>query len=448
MKSLKNKWLGAIICLLSLVALSPAHAQIVDPEQQTTKFVDPEQQDSTQSTIAKLYQDVEILKRLKITGYLQAQYQVTDSIGAKSFAGGDFPTFDDKRFLLRRSRIKATWSNIHSSFVFQIDATENGIVSLRESYLKYTDPYLELFTITAGVFNRPFGYEIGYSSSDRESPERGRMSQTIFPGERDLGFMLTVQAPKTSRWNFIKLDLGLLDGTGLGAKEFDKKKDFISRLSIIKSTPNEKIKIGLGVSVYDGGFVLANDTMYSMSTVKDTLRFVVEKKEIGAYTKRTYYGADAQVSIDWVGGITTIRAEYITGDQPSLATDTKSVSALILGPDGKTGTGAYAYNRKFNGAYFYFLQNIGQSKAQFVLKYDWYDPNTAVSGNQIGITGTKTSAADIKFTTLGLGAIWRFDQNMKFMAYYDIVKNESTQLKGYTQDVKDNVLTLRLQYRF
>jgi len=448
MKSLKNKWLVALACLLYLSALSPAHAQIVDPDQQTTKFVDPEQQDSTQSTIAKLYQDVEIMKKLKVSGYMQAEYQVADSSGIKSFAGGDFPTYEDKRFLLRRARLKIAWYNIHSSYVFQIDAVENGVPSLKDAYFKYTDPYLELFSITAGVFNRSFGYEIGYSSSDREAPERGRMSQIIFPNERDLGFMVTVQAPKTSRWSFLKLDAGLVSGTGVGAKEFDKKKDFVSHLSINKSSNNEKIKIGLGASLYDGGFVLINDTVYTMNIVNDTTKFIVENDKIGDFSKRTYYGLDAQVSIDWVGGITTIRAEYIAGTQPSTATDSKSISVPIYGADGKTGVGAYAYNRKFNGAYFYFLQNIGQSKAQLVVKYDWYDPNTEVSGNQIGITGTKTSSADVKFTTLGLGAIWRFDQNMKFMAYYDIVKNESTQLKGFTQDIKDNVLTLRLQYRF
>ena len=84
------------------------------------QIVDPEQQDSTQSTIAKLYQDVESLKKLKITGYIQAQYQLADSAGIKSYAGGDFPSFDDKRFLIRRGRLKATWTNTHSSFVFQL----------------------------------------------------------------------------------------------------------------------------------------------------------------------------------------------------------------------------------------------------------------------------------------------------------------------------------------
>ena len=48
----------------------------------------------------------------------------------------------------------------------------------------------------------------------RESPERGRMSQLIFPNERDLGAMLTIQGPKLSNWNWLKLEAGLFNGTG------------------------------------------------------------------------------------------------------------------------------------------------------------------------------------------------------------------------------------------
>ena len=105
------------------------------------QIADPEQQDTTQSTIAKLYQDMESLKKLKISGYVQAQYQIADSAGIKSYAGGDFPAFDDKRFMVRRGRLKATWTNSHSQFVFQVDATEAGTVTLKDAYFKYTDPF-------------------------------------------------------------------------------------------------------------------------------------------------------------------------------------------------------------------------------------------------------------------------------------------------------------------
>jgi hypothetical protein len=34
------------------------------------------------------------------------------------------------------------------------------------------------------------------------------------------------------------------------------------------------------------------------------------------------------------------------------------------------------------------------------------------------------------------------------MAFYEFVKNENTAIKGFTQDLKDNVFTLRAQFKF
>lgn len=436
MNLLKKKWLAAILCLIVTAITHPSFGQVADPEQA----------DTTQSTIAKMYNDLETIKKLKITGYVQAQFQYADSSGSPAaYAGGNFAPGDDKRFMVRRGRLKATWTNTNSQYVLQVDANEGGAVVLKDAYFKFTDPYLQMFTLTGGVFNRPFGYEITFSSSDRESPERGRMSQIIFPNERDMGFMLTIQAPKTSRWNCLKLDAGFFNGTGLNAKEFDKKKDFIGHLTYNAATRDEKIKYGVGVSLYDGGFAMPNDTLYKMSTVTDTAKFTYSNDHNRVYSTRMYYGGDAQISIDWLPGITTFRAEYITGVQPASSTTTTSVSVMPT---------TSVFTRKFNGAYFYFLQNVGQTKLQLVAKYDWYDPNTDVKGTEVGMTtkisqtGVATNVNDIKFSTLGLGAIWRFDQNMKIVAYYDMVKNEKTSVKGYYTDIKDNVVTIRLQYRF
>ncbi|MFM7903371.1 MAG: porin [Bacteroidota bacterium] len=55
----------------------------------------------------------------------------------------------------------------------------------------------------------------------------------------------------------------------------------------------------------------------------------------------------------------------------------------------------------------------------------------------------------MKYTTLGLGLNWYYDQNIRLMAYYDMVTNEtSTNLSGWTADKQDNVFTLRMQVKF
>jgi hypothetical protein len=468
------------IILVIMAGFLPVSAQ-VNSEQKA---------DTLTPAVEQVKSDMTILKRLKITGYIQAQWQKAEQAGIPSFAGGNFPADVDNRFSVRRGRVKFTYDNDWSQYVLQFDVTERG-VAIKDAYASFTDPWTKYFTWTGGVFNRPFGYEIVYSSSMRESPERSRIVQTLFPGERDLGAKLTIQPPKTSRFNFISLDLALINGTGNTVNDFDKYKDVIGRLAITKSNKKENIKYGVGISYYYGGWKQGTKYNYSMKDVTLTSggtmkAFVVDSVSslIGDRLKREYFGIDAQFSFDFPFGMTTIRGEYIMGTQPGTFSTTTSVTTqptqnpavLYTTTPIQDSTGAItgyttvanptvnsdAYSRKFNGFYFYFVQNIFQTRHQLIFKYDWYDPNTDIAGNDIGANakslpkGAKpTSSTDIKYSTIGIGWAFRWNSNVKLTAYYDIVKNESTSgitnkspLKDFSTDMKDNVFTLRLQYKF
>lgn len=400
--------------------------------------------------------DLEIFKKLKISGYVQGQFQLAEQKGIKSYEGGDFSPISDKRFMVRRGRVKVAYETEITQFVIQIDATEKG-VSLKDAYASFREPWLKMFGLKVGVFDRPFGYEIAYSSSLRESPERGRMSQILFPGERDLGAMLTINPWKTSRFNGIKLDAGLFSGNGINP-DFKEMKDLITHLTYSGSTKNEFFKYGVGVSYYLGGVYQGSKKIYSMQTMEDgeTMGFAVDSTSTnkGQYAKREYYGADLQLTFAFPFGITQLRGEFIMGQQPAYdgngSTSTSDATFVKTPPTKDT------YIRKFNGAYFYFVQNIMQSKFGVFAKYDWYTPNTDVSGDNIkptysfnGVNNkTYLSSADVKYSTLGFGANFKMTENIKFTAYYAIVRNEGTMIDGYYTDVKDNVFTLRMQYKF
>ena len=181
------------------------------------------------SAVESLQSDNDVAKRLKISGYVQAQYQVADTAGISSVAGGNFGAGMDNRFTVRRGRVKVAYTYENALAVMQMDITEKGM-AIKDAYLSLTEPWLNTLTLTGGVFDRPFGYEISYSSGSRETPERSRMFQTLFPGERDLGAKLTIQAPKTSNWNFLKLELGVLAGNGINV-ETDSYKDVVAHLT-------------------------------------------------------------------------------------------------------------------------------------------------------------------------------------------------------------------------
>jgi len=442
MKSIKSLLL-LIVLLTAPFAAARISAQVTESKADTVYPI-----------LEKAQSDLAILNRLKITGYIQAQFQKADTAGIESFAGGNFPANIDNRFAVRRGRVKLTYDYAFSQFVMQVDVTEKG-VAIKDAYVSFTDPWLNCFAVTAGVMDRPFGYEISYSSSSRESPERTRLFQTLFPGERDLGAKLTFQPPKTSRFNFLKIDAGLYNGIGPNAIDFDGFKDFIGHAMINKSSANEKIKFGLGVSYYNGGWRQGTKYLYNMSDLAlstgNVMAFAVDStsSKVGTELRRKYYGADAQVSFDFPFGMTTLRGEYIQGTQPG-------TSATTVSPSTQPGD---AYLRNFNGGYFYWIQNIMQSKFQTVVKYDFYDPNTDVAGNNIGVKisgkNKATNATDIKYSTLGLGLVYKWNSQVKITAYYDMVTNETTTalpnastLKDLAKDRKDNVFTLRVQYKF
>lgn len=413
-----------------------------------------ESADTLNAKIENVKSDLDILKKLKISGYVQAQWQLADSNGISSFSGGNFPKNADNRFSVRRGRVKFAYTGTLTQFVLQIDATERG-VALKDAYVNFKDPWLQMFTIQGGMFNRPFGFEIAYSSSMRETPERARITQTLFPGERDLGAMLTIQPRKESRFNFIRLNAALIAGNAI-ASEIDSKKDFVGQLGINKTTRNEKFRYAIGISYYNGGVFQETKKVYNMVTLADgmTKGLAVDSTESnkGRYAKREYFGADAQFSLDWLIGVTTLRGEYVWGSQPGGSKSNVSPSNRSIPDPGTLDT----YNRSFSGGYVYLVQNILQSRHEVVVKYDFLDPNTEVKGMDIisGVTYNENTlktgfgTADISYTTWGFGYNVRINPNIKLMAFYEIVKNESTAFKGYSQDLKDNVFTLRAQFKF
>lgn len=66
----------------------------------------------------------------------------------------------------------------------------------------------------------------------------------------------------------------------------------------------------------------------------------------------------------------------------------------------------------------------------------------------IGRAGADLAAADIRFSTLGMGLTRYFTRNLMILASYDLVRNEKTALAGYADDMQDDVFTLRMQLRF
>jgi hypothetical protein len=168
-------------------------------------------------------------------------------------------------------------------------------------------------------------------------------------------------------------------------------------------------------------------------------KFVLNSKNdgnIGKYATRHYFGIDAQVGIITSTGLTQLRGEYIWGNHSGNADGAYDFKFAAV----PTGV---VYMRKIMGGYLILTQDLGKIPFTAVLKYDWYNPNTEVSGNNI------TGKGEITMQTIGAGVLWRINAALRLTGYFDFVSNEtSSALAGYESNRKDNVFTLRLQYKF
>jgi hypothetical protein len=303
------------------------------------------------------------LNRLRVTGYLQAQY-LNDERSVNE-TNGPAATRNLDQFSVRRARVKFTYQfSPTSRFVLQPDVTSSG-VTLKDGYVEFTEPWTTWkHTLTAGQFNWPFGYEIMYSSSSREVPERSRAVRTLFPGERDRGVMLS----GLGLGERLSYRVALVNGTGTGQSfDFNKRKDVVGRLGYSFGA------VDVGASLYRGSDLVPTST--------NTRGIEFDKERQG-------------IDVQWATPIQGLglRGEYITGKQAPAAGTTRSVSQDV------------------EGWYFYAIQNLG-TRHQLVVRADEYDPDTNISNNAI--------------RTINPTYIFHWDANSKVMASYELIETQA-----------------------
>lgn len=397
--------------------------------------------DTLSNEMETLDKIVKNLSKFKVSAYIQGQYQYGQKDATlKVGDSNEDPEKGFNRIGIRRGRMKFEYNDGIGTGAIQIEVNDKG-VSFRDLYIGVKDPWTKRNQLMAGVFNRPFGYEVTFSTSSLESPERATVIQYFFPDERDLGAMLSLRTPTESPLNFLRLDAGLFAGNSIN-RDTDNKKDFIGRIGASKKIGKD-MQWGLGFSYYNGSVYNPTSTAFEM--VEKQFR-AIDKGKTGTFMKREYFGLDAQFSLFSAIGKTEIRAEGLWGTQPGIAASSKSPNYSSR----PTNTEANAlYARPFLGYFFYFIQDIGSSPFSLVLKYDTYDPNTKVKDNEVGREESLTNSTDLTQSTVGVGALYSFSKHIRLQCYYEFNTNETSEfVRGYEKNRKDNALTVRLQYKF
>jgi hypothetical protein len=414
--------------------------------------------------------DLQKLAKIKVSGYIQAQWQNYENLN----------TQPSNFFSLRRVRVKFTYEAADGvKFVLCPDFSP-GNFALKDAYVVLNDRWTKSFSLWAGKFNRP-NYEVEYSSSQREIAERSKVIGTLYPGERAIGAKLEFNPQSLP----IHVQLALLNGnedliitnntgaelnnkTALGVnKDFDNYKDIMLRATYNLSLGSFG-GLDFGAHGYFGSLKsLATQTLSSdYTTVKDV--------KFGDAVKRNWVGGEFQLFADVLGGL-SIKGEYIAGKNASIGYASVPAAGTTAAVPGVAN-----FQNKFAGYYLYFIKNLGK-KNQFAFRYDYYDPNTDVTGKDVNIKKfTPADATILKSRTVGKGDLATstfgfalhhyFDDNIRISLNYDIVQNEKvgstagvsnlmenyTKADGtvvkngldYTKNVNNNLLTLRLQAKF
>jgi len=232
--------------------------------------------------------------------------------------------------------------------------------------------------------------------------------------------------------HLLTLDAGLFVGNGINL-ETDSRMDFIGRLSAGETIGN--VMLGGGVSYYNGSVFQGTENVYKMNGNRFELNN--DPSNQGKYAKREYLGFDLQLNVASDLGLTKITSEYIFGQQPGTETSSRSPNSSSL-PNRDT------YIRNVSGGYVMLVQDFEKLPFSAVLKYDWYDPNTKVSGNEVGLGGTNET--DLLRSAYGFGVLWHAMRNVRLTAYYEINNKETSD--NILSTFKGDTFTLRLQYRF
>lgn len=245
--------------------------------------------------------DVSKIKKIAVSGYVQTRYQAFQNPEDKR------ALHTDDTFLVRRARVKVTAKPTDKSVaVIQLDAGNNK-VGVKDAYVQYNTAGGPLLgpSYQVGQQNWWFGYEVPYSSSRRETPERALWARRFFQGERDRGLVLT--SPFSTNWFGT---LGVYDGSGV--ESVNTLTNVVTAVGPPVTTTNIKSSANVANDYNNQKDILAN-LKYSAASMEFGVSgyfgegiWNKDRTAMNSSTNKVRYGADFRYYWDRV----TFKSEY------------------------------------------------------------------------------------------------------------------------------------------
>jgi hypothetical protein len=403
-----------IVAVIAALALAPTVTFAQEAQAAAPASIDPAVLEGKIEALAEQYAetkgDVSSLKRLKISGYLQARYGWSEAANYNKSEQGVAPSNpanfaaaapSNQGFFIRRGRLKAVYDADQSAYAVQIDIIPTG-VTIKEGYATLKLP--RGFAVDAGLQLFPFGYEVASrSSSDLDTLERAAVTRAFLDGEYDLGVALR------GKVSIVDFKVGLFNGNGIKGNgaglDNDPLKDVIGRATV---------DLGMLTAGVSGWYGKTRNYMRNDDKTYDRTRFAV----------------DAQLYLDLlpVGG-TALKGEWMVG--------TNTIGGT-LGVGGGTPTGTAAgVPPTGHGFYLLVTQNLF-TQFQVAGRYEQY-----VGNNTLVVATNAVKRQD----EVQLAGHWYVGQNYKFSASW---YHPTNAVLGPTAvaDPKKDQLFLQAQAKF
>jgi hypothetical protein len=223
--------------------------------------------------------------------------------------------------------------------------------------------------------------------------------------------------------------------------------------------------LDFGAHGYFGSY--KSNALKTLSSDYTTIKDV----QFGDAVKRNWVGGEFQLFADILGGL-SVKGEYIAGKNASIGYSPVAAAGTTAAIPGVAN-----FQNNFAGYYLYFIKNLGK-KNQFAFRYDYYDPNTDITGKDVTVAKYTSADAttlksrvsgksDLATSTFGFALHHYFDDNLRISLNYEIVQNEKVGSAGlltedytkadgtkvvkgldYSNVINQNLLTLRIQAKF
>ena len=383
---------------------------------------------------------------LKVSGYVQAQYQY-DQASRDELAPGGTP-LNQNRFLVRRGRVRVTadWQAWQAVVELDGNTTRGPAVGLQRAELTWRAPWgtreKPWLAVTLGLTDIPFGDELRVPQDQLPFLERSAGSLAFFTGPRDVGVRLH------GALDWFRYDLAALNGApldergGLAALDPSKSLDLVGRLGA-DTSDLAGLRITGGVSYLTGrGFSPGTDASKSQVLWRDfngdgqlgdgELVAVPGTAAIASATfERWAVGADVAASLRSPIGLTRVAAEGALGNNIDRGLFT--ADPVLAGRDQRGLTGLVSLTHDLPWWVY-----VG-------VRASLYRPDLDLTDQRRGVPVPASPRYDVISPVLGV----RWSTTAQVVAQLDLIRDTlGRNSAGEPADASNNRFTVRAQVRF